>query len=115
MAKNHCRYRYLITFVLSDEAAQEESPLIGEVKRIGAATMVVCNRAIPELRRKSDLLIVLGLAEPEFVRLAITTIPAQLLGLTVGLCKGLNPDLPRNLTRAVVLAANGEFAHRRAP
>jgi glucosamine 6-phosphate synthetase-like amidotransferase/phosphosugar isomerase protein len=36
----------------------------------------------------------------------MTAIPAQLLGLAVGLRKGLNPDVPKNLTRAVVLDAN---------
>ena len=55
------------------------------------------------LRREHDLVIELGLDEPEFARMAVTAIPAQLLGLAVGLRKGLNPDEPKNLTRAVVL------------
>jgi glucosamine--fructose-6-phosphate aminotransferase (isomerizing) len=93
----------LITFLLSDAAAEGELPLIGELKKLGAATLVVANRATPELRRDSDLLIELGLSEPEYARMAMTAIPAQLLGLAVGLCKGLNPDEPKNLTRAVVL------------
>jgi glucosamine--fructose-6-phosphate aminotransferase (isomerizing) len=95
----------LITFLLSDAAAEEESSLIGEVKKLGAATLVVTNRATPALRRDSDLLIELGLDEPEYARLALTAIPAQLLGLEVGLRKGLDPDVPKNLTRAVVLDA----------
>jgi glucosamine 6-phosphate synthetase-like amidotransferase/phosphosugar isomerase protein len=66
------------------------------------------------LQHNSDLLIELGLHEPEFARLAVTSIPAQLLGLAVGLRKGLNPDVPKNLTRAVVLGAkNGAAAKRR--
>jgi glucosamine 6-phosphate synthetase-like amidotransferase/phosphosugar isomerase protein len=89
-------------------------PLIGELKKLGAATMVVANRATPELRRHSDLLIELGLDEPEYARMALTAIPAQLLGLAVGLRKGLNPDTPKNLTRAVVLdPKNVEPANRR--
>jgi glucosamine--fructose-6-phosphate aminotransferase (isomerizing) len=96
----------LITFLISDAAAEEESLLVGELKKLGAATFVVANRATPELRRDSDLLIELGLKEPEYARLAMTAIPAQLLGLAVGLRKGLNPDVPKNLTRAVVLDAN---------
>jgi glucosamine--fructose-6-phosphate aminotransferase (isomerizing) len=104
----------LITFLLSDAAAEEESSLIGELKRLGAATLVVANRATPGLQHASDLLIELGLDEPEYARLAVTSIPAQLLGLAVGLGKGLNPDVPRNLTRAVVLGAkNGAAAKRR--
>jgi glutamine---fructose-6-phosphate transaminase (isomerizing) len=93
----------LITFLLSDAAQDDESLMIGEVKKLGAATMVIANRATPALRRDSDLLIELGLDEPEYARLALTAIPAQLLGLAVGLRKGLNPDVPKNLTRAVVL------------
>ena len=96
----------LITFFLSDAAAEEESLLVGELKKLGAATFVVGNRATPALKRDSDLLIELGLDEPEYARLAMTAIPAQLLGLAVGLRKGLNPDVPKNLTRAVVLDAN---------
>jgi glucosamine--fructose-6-phosphate aminotransferase (isomerizing) len=104
----------LITFLLSDAAAEEESSLIGELKRLGAATLVVANRATPGLQHDSDLLIELGLDEPEYARLAVTSIPAQLLGLAVGLRKGLNPDVPKNLTRAVVLGAkNGAAAKRR--
>jgi glucosamine 6-phosphate synthetase-like amidotransferase/phosphosugar isomerase protein len=75
---------------------------------------VVANLATPALRPDADLLIELGLDEPEFARLALTAIPAQLLGLAVGLRKGLNPDVPRNLTRAVVLGSkNGAPAKRR--
>jgi glucosamine--fructose-6-phosphate aminotransferase (isomerizing) len=105
----------LITFLLSDAAAEEESSLIGEVKKLGAATLVVANHATPAMRRDSDLLIELGLDEPEYARLALTAIPAQLLGLAVGLRKGLNPDVPKNLTRAVVLGAkNGAPTKRRS-
>jgi glucosamine--fructose-6-phosphate aminotransferase (isomerizing) len=60
------------------------------------------------------LLIELGLSEPEYARMAMTAIPAQLLGLAVGLCKGLNPDVPQNLSRAVVLdPKDGAVAKRR--
>lgn len=103
----------LITFLLSDAGAMEEVPLIGELKRLGAATMVVANRATADLRRDSDLLIELGLEEPEYARLALTAIPAQLLGLAVGLRKGLNPDTPKNLTRAVVLDGSEDVSAKR--
>ena len=103
----------LVTFLLSDAALEEELPLISELKKLGAATLVVANRATQELRRNSDLLIELGLDEPEYARMAMTAIPAQILGLAVGLRKGLNPDLPKNLTRAVVLGPNGKVLAKR--
>jgi glucosamine--fructose-6-phosphate aminotransferase (isomerizing) len=103
----------LITFLLSDAAEEEESLLVGELKKLGAATLVVVNRATAALRRDADLLIELGLNEPEYTRLALTAIPAQLLGLAVGLRKGLNPDVPKNLTRAVVLDASGGTREKR--
>ena len=103
----------LITFLVSDAAADEEGRMVGELKELGAATMVVANRATPILRGDSDLLIELGLDEPEGARLAIAAIPAQLLGLAVGLRKGLNPDEPKNLSRAVVLDALGKAPAKR--
>jgi glutamine---fructose-6-phosphate transaminase (isomerizing) len=94
----------LITFLLSDAAAEEESLLIPEVRELGSPTMVIANHATAALRRNSDLLVELSFDAPEFAQLALSALPAQLLGLAVGLRKGLNPDLPKNLTRAVVLA-----------
>lgn len=103
----------LITFLLSDAAEKEETLLVGELKKLGAATMVVVNRATPALRRESDLLIELESNEPEYARLAMAAIPAQLLGLAVGLRKRLNPDVPKNLTRAVVLESKKDAATKR--
>jgi glutamine---fructose-6-phosphate transaminase (isomerizing) len=104
----------LITFFLSDGAAEEESLLVPEVRKLGAPTMVVANRAADSLRRHSDLFVELALDAPEFARVALAALPAQLLGLAVGLRKGLNPDTPKNLTRAVVLAPqNGAVAPRK--
>ena len=103
----------LITFLLSDAAAEEESLIVGELRKLGAVTLVVANRATPALRRDSDLLVELGLDEPEYARLAMAAIPAQLLGLEVGLRKGLNPDVPKNLTRAVVLGSKKDTPVKR--
>jgi glucosamine--fructose-6-phosphate aminotransferase (isomerizing) len=103
----------LITFLLSEAAEKEESAMLDEVKNLGAVTLVVANRATPALRRDSDLLMELGMDEPEFARMAMTAIPGQLLGLAVGLRKGLNPDAPKNLTRAVVLGSSDETPAKR--
>ena len=103
----------LITFFVSEAAADEETLLVRELKELGAAICVVVNRATPELKRYSDLLIELGLDGPEFARYAVTAIPAHLLGAAIGMRKGLNPDAPRNLTRAVVLGSNGSKLPKR--
>jgi glucosamine--fructose-6-phosphate aminotransferase (isomerizing) len=103
----------LITFLLSEAAAEEETLLVSELKELGAATFVVTNRATEALERASDLLIELRMDEPEFARLAPMAIPPQLLGTAVGLRKGLNPDAPRNLSRVVTLDANGSGAVKR--
>ncbi len=96
----------LITFYISDAAKEAETTLVRELKELGAATCVIVNRATPELKKHSDLLIELALDGPEFARYALTAIPAHLLGTAVGLRKGLNPDAPKNLTRAVVLSSS---------
>jgi glucosamine--fructose-6-phosphate aminotransferase (isomerizing) len=96
----------LITIFMSDAAAEAETVLARELKELGAAICVITNRATPELRKHTDLLIELELDGPEFARYAVTAIPAHLLGTAVGLRKGLNPDAPPNLTRAVVLESS---------
>jgi len=93
----------LITFFMSDAAREQEITLAKELKELGAAVCVVVNRADGELKNHFDLLLELGLEGPESARYALTAIPAHLLGTAVGLRKGLNPDAPKNLTRAVVL------------
>jgi glutamine---fructose-6-phosphate transaminase (isomerizing) len=105
----------LITFYISEAAKEAETTLVRELKELGAATCVIVERATPELRAHSDLLIELALDVPEFARYAVTAIPAHLLGTAVGLRKGLNPDAPKNLTRAVVLSSSesGRPAKRR--
>ncbi|HXH68540.1 MAG TPA: SIS domain-containing protein [Candidatus Limnocylindrales bacterium] len=103
----------LITFFISETAAEQETLLVKELKELGAAICVIVNRATPELKKHSDLLIELSLDGPEFARYAVTAIPAHLLGTAIGLRKGLNPDAPKNLTRAVVLGSNGSAPPKR--
>ena len=103
----------LITFFISEAAAEAETLLVKELKELGAAICVIVNRATPELKKHSDLLIELSLDGPEFARYAVTAIPAHLMGTAIGLRKGLNPDAPKNLTRAVVLGSNGSRPPKR--
>ena len=103
----------LVTFFISEAAAEEETLLVKELNELDAGICVIVNRATPELRKHSDLLIELGLEGPEFARYAMSAIPAHLMGTAIGLRKGLNPDAPKNLTRAVVLGSNGNTPAKR--
>jgi len=103
----------LITLFVSDAAQEEETLLAEELKQLGAGVCVIVNRATPRLRKNSDLLIELALEGPEFARYAVSAIPAHLMGTAIGLRKGLNPDAPKNLTRAVVLGSNGSSPSKR--
>lgn len=103
----------LITLFVSEAAAEAETVLARELKELGAAICVIANRPTAELRHCSDLLIELGLDVPEFARYAVSVIPAHLMGTAVGLRKGLNPDAPKNLTRAVVLSSDGSRPAKR--
>jgi len=93
----------LITFLMSESSYDAELELLEEMKKLGAATMVIANRLDARAENAADFAIELGLRVPEYARLAAYTIWGQLYGLYNGLKKGLNPDAPRNLTRVVVL------------
>lgn len=93
----------LITIYSSDATVEAEAVLARELRELGAAVCMIVNKSTHELEKSCDLLIELGLDAPEFARYAVSAIPAHLMGTAVGLRKGLDPDAPRNLTRAVVL------------
>jgi glucosamine--fructose-6-phosphate aminotransferase (isomerizing) len=65
--------------------------------------MVIANQANARVRAAADLLIELQLPLPELARMVPSLVPGQLLALFTGLKKGLNPDMPRYLSRAVIL------------
>jgi glucosamine--fructose-6-phosphate aminotransferase (isomerizing) len=104
----------LITFFMSDVATEAETKLCAELKELNAATCVIVNRASEELQKNADLLIELALDGPEFARYAVSAIPAHLLGTSIGLRKGLDPDAPKNLTRAVVLSTDEDRPTKRS-
>jgi glucosamine--fructose-6-phosphate aminotransferase (isomerizing) len=93
----------LITFLLSETGYEAEREVLEEVKGLGGITLVVTNTADAATRRDADLLVELNLGVPEYAQLAAYIFTGQLLGLMTGLKKGLDPDSPRNLTRAVIL------------
>jgi len=93
----------LMTFFLSESSYQHELEVLEEMKRLGAATLVIGNTVGAPARKSADLVIELGLHVQECARLAAHAIWGQLLGVYAGIRKGLNPDSPNNLTRVVVL------------
>ncbi len=94
----------LIVFLMSQSGFEAERELLEEVKSLGGSTLAIANEADERTRRASDLLIQLSLDGDEYSRLAASIVPGQLLGLYTGLKKGLDPDRPRHLSRAVILA-----------
>lgn len=93
----------LITFLMSESSYDAELEVLEEMKKLGAATLVIANRLEERAENAADFAIELGLGVPEYVRPAAYTIWGQLYGVYKGLKKGLNPDSPKNLTRVVVL------------
>jgi glutamine---fructose-6-phosphate transaminase (isomerizing) len=93
----------LLVFLLSERGCAAESDVLEEMKSLGGTTMVVTNRASERVTAAADILVELSVDGPELVRLAPSLVPGQLLGLYTGLKKGLDPDSPRNLSRAVIL------------
>lgn len=104
----------LITFFLSESGFDAEVDVLTEVKALGGTTLVVANRANPEVRRAADYLVELAFDVPEAARVAAAVIPGQLLGFYTGMKKGLNPDEPRNLTRVVTIESSGGGGSRSA-
>jgi glutamine---fructose-6-phosphate transaminase (isomerizing) len=93
----------LLIFLLSEQGSEAESDVLEEMKSLNATTFVVTNHASQRARRAADMLVELAVAAPELIRLAPSLIPGQLLGFYTGLAKGLDPDAPRHLSRAVIL------------
>ena len=93
----------LLVFLLSESGYEEEVQVLEEMKSLGGTTLAIGNQADARAAAAADLLIELHLDGPELARVAPHLFAAQLLGLFTGLKKGLDPDLPRNLSRVVVL------------
>lgn len=94
----------LIGFLISKTGFEAECKVLEEIKKLGATTLVVANKADERTRALADLLIDFDLPDgDDFAHLAAHVLPGQLLGLYTGLKKGLDPDSPRHLSRAVIL------------
>jgi glutamine---fructose-6-phosphate transaminase (isomerizing) len=93
----------MIGFFLSEGSYAEEASVLQEMSGLGGIIFTVTNRADDMVRRQSHCLIEMDLDVPELAQLAPAIVWGQLLGVLTGVEKGLNPDSPKNLTRAVLL------------
>lgn len=93
----------VVGLLVSESGFDAETPLLAEMKELGATTLAVTNSASPALRKAADLLVELNLEIPEIARLVLYVVWGQLLGSYHGLAKNLDPDNPLNLTRVVTL------------
>lgn len=92
-----------LTFFLSHSGYKAEAEVLEEMKELGGINIGICNRMDEATRPSCDLVFELNLDGNELALLAPYTAPCQLLGFFTGIGKGLNPDVPKNLTRVVIL------------
>jgi glucosamine--fructose-6-phosphate aminotransferase (isomerizing) len=109
--KSIVRPETLIIFLLSEHNYATECDVLEEIKSLGATTLVLTNKADRRAHAAADFLLEFAFDLPEFARLAPFVFAGQLMGLYTGLHKGLDPDHPRNLTRAVILEGNKDKIH----
>lgn len=93
----------LLIFLLSEQGREAETDVLEEMKSLGGTTFVVANRANQRVRAAADMLIDLSIELPELICLAPSLVAGQLLGFHAAIKKGLDPDSPRHLSRAVIL------------
>lgn len=90
----------IILFILDDQHAQLMRTAAEEVRARGAYTIVITDR--PELARGVADDIVAIPSDGHLTGL-LATIPTQLIAYELAIKKGINPDKPRNLAKAVTV------------
>jgi len=93
----------LITIFISDAGREHETRLLGDMKKLGARTLVLCGNADDKIRAHADHLIEVGDGLPEEARLLLAMPMIQLLAYHRAVAKKLNPDAPRHLSQVVTL------------
>ncbi len=91
----------LVTCFLSDRGRQEELGLLGEVRSLGARTLVVCDKADSGIRAAADFIFECESGLPEFQRLVLGLPVTQWMAYHAAQKKGLDPDHPRHLNQVV--------------
>lgn len=98
----------LISFFISESSYEVELEVLTETHKLGSTVVLVANTVDAKVRKAADFAIELGLDMPEYARQAAYAIWGQLMGVYTGAKKGLNPDSPKNLSRAVILESRAD-------
>lgn len=93
----------LVTCFVSDAGRSYEVPLLAELKAMGAALFVVCERKDPAVEAQADYLVELKSGVPEAARATLFLPFVHLMAYACAVSRGENPDSPRNLTQVVKL------------
>lgn len=90
----------VIAYFVSENTREEDSRLIGELKALGAC-VIALGSVTSEIAAKVDASFAPALCEcanlPELI------IPLQYFGAYLAIAKGYDPDVPKNLTKAIIL------------
>jgi glucosamine--fructose-6-phosphate aminotransferase (isomerizing) len=90
--------------LVTDAASHEEAALAGELRSLGARTLVLCEQATPALASAASCLIELKTGLPDLLRVPLYLPVLHLLGLFQSTRRGVNPDSPPHLSRYVTLS-----------
>lgn len=96
--------RMLITFFVSDRGRSEETVLLGEMKKLGAKILAICENGRDGIRESSDYCLELNSGLSDSGRLILCMPLVQLLSCQWARRKGIDADHPRNLTQVVQLS-----------
>jgi len=93
----------LVVAMLSDSGRAHETPVLKQLAGLGATVLAICPKADDDLRHATPFIVELHCGLPDHLQQPLYLVPAHLLALRAALSRGLNPDSPPNLARAVVL------------
>lgn len=93
----------LVTFLISELGEELELKVLEDVKKLGAKTLVICERLPKTFSHYADYVVELNSRLPDISRLNLYMPITQLLASHRALNKGLDPDNPRHLSQVVVL------------
>lgn len=95
--------RTLVVGLLSDSAWPYEVPVLDEVRRYGARTLVLTEAKRSAETDYADYLVAFRSGLPELARAPLVMPILQLLAYHRAIKAGLNPDTPRHLSAVVIL------------